>query len=68
MSILKLFKFIKIKYFLMISIFKNESITINNIYILKNIFKRQFKLKKNNLIFNLIIYLIYENLKMWLKI
>ena len=43
--------------------FKNKSIIANNIFILKDIFKRQFSLKKESPDFDTRIRLVYKDLK-----
>jgi len=43
--------------------FKDKSITANNIYILEDIFKRQLRLDDESPIFNTNIRLVYSNLE-----
>jgi len=54
---------VKTRYFLVAPVFKDKSITTNNIYILEDIFKRQLRLDDESPIFNTNIRLVYSDLK-----
>ena len=50
------------------SVIRNESITFNNIKIIKNIYARQFDFNVNDSSFHDVLRLVYENLKTWSRI
>jgi len=62
-SVLEKLDLVKTRYFLIAPVFKDKSITANNIYILEDIFKRQLRLDDESPIFNTNIRLVYSNLK-----
>ena len=49
-------------------VFKDKSTTANNIFIIEDIFKRQFKLEEESPDFDNMIRLIYGDLKTWSRI